>query len=64
MPCLWVSNAEFDEVAAAFRADSTIDDGVKTERFDEEAFLHVEWAAAVEHRFDEFLDKESTLLNA
>lgn len=64
MPCLWVSNAEFDAVRAAFADDSTIDDVVETERFDEEAFFHVEWAAPVEHRIDEFLDKEGSLLHA
>lgn len=64
MPCLWVSNAELDDVEAAFESDPTVDEIVKTEHFDEEAFFHVEWADVVEHRINEFLDKEASILNA
>lgn len=64
MPCLWVSNVEFDTIEEAFDDDPTVDEIVTIDRFDEEAFVQVEWTAAVERRIDDFLDREASILDA
>lgn len=64
MPCLWVSHAEFETVEDAFRSDPSIATIVESDRFDESAYYHVEWAAEVERRVDSYVDKEGSILEA
>lgn len=64
MPCLWATHDDFDAVDAAMEADPSVETIVESRAFDLEKYYHVEWSAAVERRFDAYLDKQASLLSA
>lgn len=64
MPCLWVRGTDLGAAEVSLDADPTVATVVETERFDGEAYYHVEWAAGVQDRIDAYLDKEASIIRA
>lgn len=64
MPCLWITNAEFEDVDEALANDSTVDEIVEEYEFEDEKYYQLDWAESVETRINEYLDKEASILDA
>jgi hypothetical protein len=64
MPCLWVTNADFDAVDDSLRRDPSVDDVIATDEFEEEKYYHLNWAEFVTEEINEFLGGEASLLEA
>jgi hypothetical protein len=64
MPCVWVSDADFDAVDETLANDPSIDAVVETDVFETEKYYHLDWSDDVERRIDDYLDQEGSLLTA
>lgn len=64
MPCIWVSDADFDAVDEALGADPSIDSVVDSEIFDDEKYYQLDWSEDVQSRIDSYLDTEASMLKA
>lgn len=64
MPCLWVTNGDFDDVDTALANDPSVAEIVEKYEFESEKYYQVEWAEAVKNRIDRYVDKEASILTA
>lgn len=64
MPCVWVANAEFDNIDDALANDPTVNTIVETAEFDDEKYYQLEWNDTVKQRINTYVDKEGSILNA
>lgn len=64
MPCIWISNADFDAVDEALADDPSVDSVIETETFGEEKYYELDWSDEVQDRIDGYVDHEGSMLAA
>lgn len=64
MPCIWIVSDDFDAVDDALKNDSSVEEIVGSEAFDDQKYYHVEWTEGVVGLIDDIVDKKGSLLHA
>lgn len=64
MPCVWVSNADFDAVDEALADDPSVDSIIDAEAFGDEKYYELDWSETVQNRIDGYVDHEGSMLEA
>ncbi|NKE37960.1 bacterio-opsin activator [Natronococcus sp. JC468] len=64
MPCLWVADADFDDVDDALAADPSVEEIVETLEFNDEKYYLVDWTDEIDERIDAYVDHAGSVLTA
>lgn len=64
MPCLWIASDDFEIVDETLAADSSVEEIVGTDEFDDERYYQLQWSDTVEERVNAYIDQQGSIIDA